>query len=131
MDNENKKKFIGLFANLQNFVHKNAEAKGFWDTENIIEETNDMPPGEKCDVQTGEKYALMVSELMEALEGARASEKMFDDKIPTFLTEEAELADCIIRIMDYAERRGLCVASALVAKVEYNEGREYKHGKKF
>ena len=44
----------------------------------------------------------------------------------------AELADVIIRIMDYARGKGLNVAEALVLKMEYNTTRPYKHGgKKF
>jgi NTP pyrophosphatase (non-canonical NTP hydrolase) len=55
-----------------------------------------------------------------------------DDKISEFSGVEAELADVIIRIMDYAGARGLRVAEAIMAKHQYNEGRDYRHGgKKF
>jgi hypothetical protein len=43
---------------------------------------------------------------------------------------EAEFADCIIRIMDFVPSMGLRVAEALIAKMEYNSKREYKHGGK-
>ena len=43
---------------------------------------------------------------------------------------EEELADVIIRIMDYSQARNLRVAEAILAKIEYNEGRSEKHGGK-
>jgi hypothetical protein len=48
-------------------------------------------------------------------------------KIPEFSTVEEEFANVIIRIMDYAERKGLDVAGATVAKAEYNKGRPQQH----
>jgi len=39
-------------------------------------------------------------------------------------------ADCIIRIMDYAESKGLRIAAAVVAKAAYNETRPHLHGGK-
>ncbi len=45
---------------------------------------------------------------------------------------EEELADTIIRIMSFAEHHQLRVASAIEAKIKFNETRPYKHGgKKF
>ena len=54
-----------------------------------------------------------------------------DDHIPEFKGSEAELADCIIRIFDYAYENKLRVGEAILAKYEYNLNRPYKHGKKF
>lgn len=75
--------------------------------------------------------ALMHGELSEALEYMRSDPAEPSDHIPAFTGVEEELADVIIRIMDTAQRRGYDVAGALVAKVEYNAGRPYKHGKRF
>lgn len=74
--------------------------------------------------------ALMHSELSEALEASRHGNPP-DDKVPAFSGMEAELADVVVRIMDFAEGRGLRVAEAIVAKVAYNRGRPMLHGKKF
>jgi NTP pyrophosphatase (non-canonical NTP hydrolase) len=79
----------------------------------------------------GELIALMHSELSEALEAIRNGNPP-DDKIPEFTGVEAELADVIIRIMDMAAAKGYRVGDAIVAKINYNKNRPYKHGgKKF
>ena len=106
--------FISEFNTLQHEVHETAKEKGWWE-------------GKR---NKGELIALMHSELSEALEALRKGEDSRDDKIPEFLGVEAELADTIIRIMDAAEANGWRVAEAIVAKVEMNKRRSYKHGNK-
>jgi NTP pyrophosphatase (non-canonical NTP hydrolase) len=44
---------------------------------------------------------------------------------------EEELADVVIRIMDYAFGHDFDVAGAILAKIEYNKSREFMHGKAF
>lgn len=106
--------FIGFFNSVAAEIHATAKEKGWWE-----KERND-----------GEVIALMHSELSEALEALRHGNPP-DDKVPEFTGVEAELADCIIRIMDMVPGRGWRVAEALIAKMEYNKGRPYKHGKGF
>lgn len=104
--------FVQAFNNLASIVHEVAREHGWWEG----------------DRNNGEGIALMHSELSEALEALRTVSN--SDKISGFLGVEEELADCIIRIMDFAAGRGWRVAEALEAKVTYNESREYRHGGK-
>jgi hypothetical protein len=71
----------------------------------------------------------MHSELSEALEWARLGNPL-DDKCPGYTGLEAELADTIIRILDFAAARDLDVIGAMLVKAEFNKGRPHKHGGK-
>jgi len=42
----------------------------------------------------------------------------------------SELADCIIRILDYCGKEGIDIERAIVEKHEYNKSRPYRHGGK-
>jgi len=72
--------------------------------------------------EDGTMIALIHSEISEALEGIRKN--LNDDHLPSRKMVEVELADAIIRIMDYAGSRGLDVAGAIVEKLEYNQQRQ-------
>jgi NTP pyrophosphatase (non-canonical NTP hydrolase) len=108
--------FQHKFNALQTDIHKNAAAHGWWDGD---------------DHNDAEKIALMHSELSEALEAMRHGNPP-DDHIPMFSSVEAELADVVIRIMDFAGKNDLRLAEAIEAKHTYNKTRPVKHGgKKF
>ena len=85
----------------------------------------------------GEAIALMHSELSEALEGERKNLK--DEKLPHRPAAEVELADCIIRILDYCYGFGYDIEGAVHEKIAYNliredhklENRMLPNGKKF
>lgn len=64
---------------------------------------------------------LMVSELSECMEGERKS--LPDDKLPHRSMAEVELADCLIRIFDYAGGFGYDIGGAFEEKMAYNAQR--------
>lgn len=86
--------------------------QGFWQSDN-----------------TGEKLALMHSEISEALEADRQG--LQSGKIPEFSGVEEELADLLIRVLDFAAYHELRLGEALVEKMRYNLSRPFKHGKAY
>ena len=124
-------------------VHQNAVEHGWWDEPRTV----------------GEIIALCHSELSEALEEYRAGRPMIwyqclstDDIVPCRQKEKCpdwlngmceidaiekkpegiavELADCIIRILDYLGKEGIDVEAVLAEKHAYNKTRPYRHGGK-
>lgn len=107
--------FQNSFNRIQFAAHAIAIKKGWWEKEREL----------------GTVIALMHSELSEALEFGRKGDGL-SDHIPDFTGIEEEFADVIIRIMEYAEKDGLRIAEAILAKMAFNATREHKHGgKKF
>ena len=115
---ENAARFFNFdlddFRNMQKATHATAVSKGWWDEPR----------------ETGACVALMHSELSEALEAAREGNPP-DHHCPEHSSLAIELADTIIRIMDFAEHEELDLASAIAAKMKFNATRPHKHGKEF
>ncbi|QJC44165.1 hypothetical protein [Pseudomonas phage PaGz-1] len=78
----------------------------------------DLVTGEPIKRDALHMLMLVTTEIAEAAEGVRKD--LMDDHLPERKMEEVELADAIIRIMDYANVRGLDVAGAIIEKIEYN-----------
>lgn len=93
--------------------------------------------GELLDRNKGEMIALIHSEISEAMEGERKN--LMDDHLPHRPMVEVEMADAIIRIMDYCGRFNYDIGGAIVDKLAYNanradhkiENRKKEGGKKF
>lgn len=91
---------------LQHQIHEINKVAGWWDNPR----------------EDGTTLMLMVSEISEAMEGNRKD--LMDDKLPHRKMEEVELADALIRILDYAQWKGFDVAGAMIEKVAFNTQRE-------
>lgn len=105
-----------------------AYGKGFWDSQ--IDDGN-LSPAQRMEflrLQKGQKIALIMSELAELLEGLRAD---IESGLPGFTNEEEEVADTIIRCLDYAGQYQLRIGEAVMAKIAKNQDRPHKHGKEF
>jgi NTP pyrophosphatase (non-canonical NTP hydrolase) len=97
----------------------------------------DLETGELKERNKGEMLCLIHSEISEAMEGERKD--LMDDHLPHRKMSEVELADAVIRIMDYAGRFNYDIGGAIEEKLEYNskradhklENRTKNGGKKF
>ena len=127
------KESLQFFAAIAN---GNSRAHGFYDEQDGVVESLRFLPKQEGQMHPQDKYfldirlskiALIHSELGEMTEGVRKPGP--DEHCPKFTSEEIEAADVFIRLMDYAQEWGLQFAEAVVAKMEYNASRPYKHGK--
>ena len=96
-------------------IHDYAISKGWW-----LAPRND-----------GEILALMHSEISEALEFLRHGNPP-SDHVPEISGVAEEMADVVIRVMDYCHARDINIGKAIAAKHKFNMSRGFKHGgKKF
>lgn len=77
--------------------------------------------GETIQRNKGEQLMLIVSEISEAMEGARKNK--MDDHLPHRTMEEVEMADALIRIFDYCGGHGIDIEGAFAEKMNYDTQR--------
>lgn len=104
---------MSYLCELAKEIHKIAVDHGWWD-------------GDRSD---GEVLALVHSEVSECLEALRVRNPQ-SQAIPAVSAAEEEIADVIIRLLDWSESKGWDISEALHLKMEYNRNRPYKHGGK-
>ena len=105
--------FPEKFDAVSQMVHRTAISKGFW---------------KGSEQQTpAVKLCLIHSEVSEVMEAVRQPEHLFDGN-----QEMEELADVVIRVMDYAVgfRAELSLGDAICDKMRTNLSRPFKHGEK-
>lgn len=106
-------------------IHENSRAKGFYAREYCVHRDlilGDIEGRVENPSMPAEKLMLIVSECSEALEALRDGDAV---------AEGAEIADVIIRALDYAYWRGIDIEDEVYAKIAENEKRPYLHGRKF
>lgn len=77
-------------------------------------------------VVPADQLLLIICEVCEGYEHHRKGRK--DDKLPHRDGLEVELADAIIRTMNYARFRGYDIPGAIIEKTAFNKKRPYLHG---
>ena len=116
-------------------VYQANKAKGFWkyreETPQLIRNFFPEEIAEEFAVAVEKAYnaqaiALMHSELSEALEADRKD--LMDDKLTHRKGLEVELADAVIRIMDFTQGKDMDLDNTIAEKLAYNTTRPYLHG---
>ncbi|MFB9283142.1 hypothetical protein [Pseudoclavibacter helvolus] len=114
-------------------IHAGNRERGFWD-DLIAQETFGSADAERA--LGVEKLALVVTEVSEAIEEVRSGHQMDE----TYSLREkpdkpegvpSELADVLIRVLDFAGYYGIDIGAAVDRKLAYNATRGHKHGRVF
>lgn len=110
------------FDALAKEIYEWARSKGFYDREMIPYEGWDNRGQVRNPSMPAEKLCLIHSEVSEVLEALRDEDRE---------NEAEELADVVIRILDYAGWRGISLDKEIAKKMEKNRQRPHLHGRKF
>lgn len=108
-------------ADMQKAAWENSESKGFHEKDKGVPSEYVVPT----------KLMLAVSELAESLEEIREGKpSLYYGKNGKPEGIAAELADVVIRCGDLAGILGIDLQTAIIEKMNYNEGRSHMHGGK-
>lgn len=126
-------------SDLQARAYQQSADKGFHDDE--------PTEGRALQSLNSERIALMHSELSEALEEIRKGHSPNHTYYPTAPSDShserpapgefkpegvpSEMADVVIRVMDFCGANGIDLEAMILEKLDYNATRGYRHGKKF
>lgn len=118
-----------MFNELAKEIHEGNAARGFWEGERKLTEV----------------VMLTVCELSEAIEADRAGKWATEKNYVEYLnhphpytfkenikdTVQDEIADAIIRLLDFSHKFNIDLDFHINAKLTYNASRPYKHGKTY
>jgi len=122
-------------SELQKRCGEAAAAKGFHEDRPL---DGRIEPNRLRDWQ-GNKLMLIVSEVAEAQDELRKGNSAYHTYYPGNREDlpwkpegvPSELADVVIRVLDFCYTEGIDLEAIIEEKLAYNATREYKHGKKF
>ncbi len=103
-----------MLNDLAQAIYNTAVTHGWWDKERSF----------------GEIIALCHSELSEALEEYRNRKPFYYEKDGKPEGIATEMADCIIRILDWSCHEDIDMDEIIAKKMKYNQERDYRHGNK-
>ena len=104
---------VELLNRLSEATNKCSIASGGWDN----------------DPSDGEKIASLHSKISTIWECVRRQDPK-DEKMPTFTRVESEMADLVLKLMDYAQQRRLRLGEAVIARHRLNLNRANKKQEK-
>jgi hypothetical protein len=123
-------------------IHENAVAHGWWDDERklpeivalchselseALEEYRDGKPMEYCTcIEDRKPCEGITCDCWESFDGSCKNNCLVSK--PEGIA--VEMVDCIIRCLDYLAHESVDIDGVMARKMEYNEGRPYKHGGK-
>ncbi len=135
IDSEALLEWKNITIRLADDIHQSGIERGWWQKEPWWKFWRRGKDKKREDV--GSFFMNFVSEVAEAWEEYRDNKPMdavwFDENSsPPYQPEgiPIEFADVIIRIFDVCAAYDIDIASAIIMKVKYNEGRSYRHGGK-
>jgi len=105
------------FRDLQELVHKTSVDHGWYDTKNSFSDYCANFHGEISEAWEQYRAAMDIKEIYFG-DGGKP------EGVPI------ELADAVIRIMDFCEHCGIDLERCIVIKNKFNETRPYRHGNK-
>jgi NTP pyrophosphatase (non-canonical NTP hydrolase) len=118
-----------MFNELAKEIHEGNTARGFWEGDRKLTEVVMLTVcelAEAIEADRGEKWATETDILQYK---NISTPKRFKENIKD--TVQDEIADAIIRLLDFSHKFNIDLDFHIKAKLDYNASRPYKHGKTY